>query len=75
MGNNSPCKVVGVVKVKIHMFDGAIRVLGNVRHMPEMRQNLISLGYLEATGCTVKAGNGILKVCKGALVAMKGTRL
>ena len=57
------------------MFDGAIRVFGNVRHVPEMRQNLISLGYLEANGCTFKAGNEILKVCKGALIAMEGTRL
>ena len=45
MGNNAPCKVVGVGTVKIRMFDRAIRVLGNVRHVPEMRQNLISLGY------------------------------
>ena len=75
MGNNALCKFVGVGTVKICMFDRAIRVLGNVRHVPEMRKNLISLGYLEANGCTFKAGNRIMKVCKGALVAMKGTRL
>ena len=75
MGNNAPCKVVGIGTVKIRMFDEAIRVLGNVRHIPKMRQHLISLGYLEANGCKFKAGNGILKVCKGALISMRGTHL
>ena len=75
MGNKAPCRVVGVGTVKIRMFDREIRVLGNVRHVPEMGQNLISLGYLEANGCTSKGGNGILKVFRGALVVMKGTRL
>ena len=74
MGNNAPCKVVGVGTVKC-MFDRAIRVLGNVRHMPELWQNLISLSYLEVNGCTFKAAHGVLKVCRVALVAMKGACL
>ena len=43
--------------------------------MPELWQNLISVDYLEANGCTFKAAHGVLKVCRGALVAMKGTCL
>lgn len=47
MGNDAPCDVVGIGTVKIRMFDGVVRVLGNVRHVPDIRHNLISLGYLD----------------------------
>ena len=45
IGNNAQCIAgMGTVKVKIH--DGAIRALSNVRHVPNLKHNLISLGTL-----------------------------
>lgn len=37
----------------------------------KFEKNLISLGRLEAQGCTFKASGGTLKVIKGSMVLMK----
>lgn len=42
MGNDVLCKVIGIGTIKIRMFDGIMRTLGDVRHVPELRKNLIS---------------------------------
>ena len=46
LGDNHSCKIVGVGSVKIKMFDGVIRTLTDVRHVPELKKKLISLGVL-----------------------------
>lgn len=33
--------------------DGMIKDLENVKHMPELKKNLISLGMLDKMGCLV----------------------
>ena len=43
MGANFPNKVMGIGTVRIKMHDGVIRTLANVRHVPDMENNLISL--------------------------------
>lgn len=60
--------------IRIRMFDGVDRVLQQVRYIPELKRNLISLGILDATGYSFKSENGSLIVCKGSLVIMKGFR-
>ncbi|XP_027187001.1 uncharacterized mitochondrial protein AtMg00300-like [Cicer arietinum] len=51
-----------------------MKILSNVRHVPELERNLISLGMLEEAGCSYKAEKGTLKIIKGSLVIMNGTR-
>ncbi|PKA49510.1 Retrovirus-related Pol polyprotein from transposon TNT 1-94 [Apostasia shenzhenica] len=75
MGNNSECKSVGIGTIKIKMFDGVIRTLTEVRHVPDLRKGLISLGTLDASGCTFIGSDGIIKVKKGAPVVMKGEKI
>ena len=48
-------------------------MLTDVRYIPKLEKNLISLGTLESKGFTIIMQNGILKVISGALV-MKGIR-
>ena len=74
MGNNNSCKTVGIGSVRIKMFDGIVRTLKDVRHVPDLRKNLISLGVLESKGCKIIAEGGALKVVSGSLVVMKGIR-
>ena len=50
MGNDATCLVIGISTMKIKMFDGIVRVLSNVRHVPELRKNLIYLGVLDDLG-------------------------
>ena len=49
-------------------------MLTDVRYIPKLEKNLISLGTLESKGFTIIMQNGILKVVSGALVMMKGIR-
>ena len=72
MGNNTPCQVIGMGTVKIKMFDGIVRTLTEVRHVPTMSRNLISLSTLDIKGYKYSAGDGVMKVTKGSLVVMKG---
>ncbi|KAL5547991.1 hypothetical protein UlMin_003222 [Ulmus minor] len=48
MGNDASCKVIGIGTVKIKMHDGIVRTLGNVRHILELKKNLISLGTFDS---------------------------
>ncbi|MGV8000531.1 hypothetical protein PJP08_29445, partial [Mycobacterium kansasii] len=66
MGNGFACNVVAVGSVRIKMFDGVERTLTDVRHVPDLKLNLISLGVLEAKGCKYTGIDGALKVSKGA---------
>lgn len=54
------------------MFDEVIRILTNVRHVLDLKMNLIPLSILDAKRriCT---GEGVLKFSRGTLV-MKGQR-
>ena len=54
--------------------DGSTKVLTDVRYIPKLEKNLISLGTLESKGFTIFMQNGILKVFSRALVVMKGIR-
>ncbi|KAK3038286.1 hypothetical protein RJ639_029874 [Escallonia herrerae] len=74
MGNNVTCKVVGIGSIQIRMHDGIVRTLTDVRHVPELRKNLISLGMLDSNGCSYRATGGVMRIMKGALVVMKGLK-
>lgn len=50
LGNNKARKIVGVGTIKIKIFDGTMRMLTNVRHIPGLKNNLISLGMLDTNG-------------------------
>ena len=57
------------------MFDGVIRTLCDVRHVPDLRKNLISLGTLYSNGFSYKYANGVMKMSKGVLIVMKGQKM
>ena len=48
--DNHSCKTVEVGSVNIKMFDGVIRTLTYVRHVPELKKRLIYLGVLDSCG-------------------------
>ena len=75
MGNDASCKVVGIGNIKIKMFDGVVRMLCDVRHIPDLRKNLISLGTLNYNGFSYKSTSGVMKVNKCAMTVMKRQKL
>ncbi|KAG8498115.1 hypothetical protein CXB51_006865 [Gossypium anomalum] len=64
----------GVGTIKVKMFDGVVRTLNDVRHVPKLKRNLISLSTLDSKGYRYTAESGVLKISKGSLVVMKGQK-
>ena len=75
MGNDVSCRVIGIGKVVVKQFNGEVKILSNVRHIPDLRRNLISLGTLKDEGYSYKSTNGVLKITKGSLLIMKGKKI
>ena len=72
LGNNMSCSVVRIGIVAINMFDGMTITLKEVRHVPNLKRNIISLGTLDESSYSFKVGNGKLTIFKGVMVVMKG---
>ncbi|GFS34657.1 phytosylfokine-alpha receptor 2 [Actinidia rufa] len=64
MANNTSSRVVGRRSVRFHMADGRSVTLTEVRHVPNLRKNLISIGMLDSKGCSFDTSGGILRVSK-----------
>jgi hypothetical protein len=54
------------------MHDGIVRTLADVRHIPSISKNLISLSTLDGKWYKYSGGDGVLKVSKGSLIVTKG---
>ncbi|GJV58470.1 retrovirus-related pol polyprotein from transposon TNT 1-94 [Tanacetum coccineum] len=71
MGNHFICHVIGKGNIQVKMHDGVVRTITGVRHIPDLKRNLISLSTLEANGCKYSGEGGVMKIFKGDLVLMK----
>jgi len=75
MGNGHALEVIGVGIVKIKMYDGIVRIIQEVRHVKDLKKNLLSVGQLDNLGCKIHTEGGILKVVRGNLVVMKAEKI
>ena len=75
MGNDVVCKIVGIGNIHMRMFDGQVQTLTNVRHVPDLKKNLLSLGALEARGYKFFSADGGIKVTRGSMIIFKGERM
>jgi len=74
MGNDIVFKTVGIGNIHMRMFDGQVRTLTNVHHVPDLKKNFLSLGALKARGYKFSGANGGIKVTKGSMMILKGER-
>ena len=74
MGDDHPRNVEGMSTICIKMVDGIVRELKEVRYVPQLKKNLISIGALEALGLEISIRDGVLKMIKGSMGVMKGVR-
>ena len=72
MGNNMSCRVTGVGTVKTKMFNGRVTTLTDVKHVPDLKKSLVSLGTLDSQGYRYSAEGGVLRASKGASMVIKG---
>jgi len=54
------------------MNDGIVHELKEVRYIPQLERNLISVSALKTLGLVVSIRDGCLKITKGSMVIMKG---
>ncbi|KAL5555677.1 hypothetical protein UlMin_037913 [Ulmus minor] len=74
MGNNIACQIVGIGNISIRMFDGSVKILSGVRHVPNLHRNMISIGALDESRFVSRFEDGMIKISRGSLVIMKGLR-
>ena len=72
MGNDESDNITCAGTVRIKMFDGIVRMLANVKHVPNLKRNLILLSTLDSKRYKYTGEGGALKVSKGVLIVMKG---
>ena len=74
MRNSGVSKIVGIGDVCLETSIGNKLVLKNVRHVPDIRLNLISIDILDDKRFTNSFGESKWKLTKGSLVAARGKK-
>ncbi|XP_076917271.1 putative mitochondrial protein AtMg00300 [Bidens hawaiensis] len=74
LGDDRPCKIVGVGTVVFRLKNGRDVDIHNVRYIPTLTISLMSLGTFEKAGYQISLKDGKAKVIKGSLVVLTGTR-
>ena len=74
MGNEESSKVVGVGDVCLKFDTGMELILHDVKHVPDMRLNLISVGRLDDENYHNYFGKNEWKLTRGSMVVARGKR-
>lgn len=64
LGANKSSKIAGIGSIRFKLHDGNERLLTEVRYVPNLKRNLISLGELDKIGYMFKGENLELLVVK-----------
>ncbi|CAM8948152.1 unnamed protein product [Rhodiola kirilowii] len=64
----------GQGSVTLEMSNGKMVTLTNVRHVPDLRRNLIYLGVLDDLGCSYTVKNGAMNVFKSYKLVLCGKK-
>ncbi|WVZ05968.1 hypothetical protein V8G54_019314 [Vigna mungo] len=73
LGNEQSCEIIGKGMVKIKL-NGSVWELKNVRHIPNLTKNLISVGQLASEGYTTIFHGDDWKISKGAMIIARGKK-
>ena len=74
LGDDEACNIVGKGDVQITQTDGMILKLKDVRHVPSLTRNLISVGQLSEGGVVTSFTSDAWKMNKGALILARGKK-
>jgi hypothetical protein len=74
MGDNHALEIAGIDTIKLKMYDGLICTISGVRHVKDLKKNLLSVGQFDSLGCKIRTDNGIMKIVKGALMVLKARK-
>lgn len=65
-GNNTHCRIAGLKRVRTKTFNRVVRALDEVRHVSNLKRNLISLSTFDSKGYRYIGECEVLKVSKDA---------
>jgi transposase InsO family protein len=74
MGNDGECKIVGIGNVCLLTSTGCRLILKDVRHVPDVRLNLISAGRLDDEGYSGGFRNGTWKFYQGSRIVARAQK-
>jgi len=74
MGNHVTSKIVGIGEVTLVTENGSKLVLKEVRHVPDMRLNLILTGKSDDVGMINQFGADRWKLSKGSMIIARGKK-
>ena len=73
LADNKALEIEGKGDVCIKTTSGNQWTLKDVRYIPGIKKNLISVGQLDSTGYAAEFGKGSWKIVKGAMIGARGT--
>ncbi|RVW22327.1 Retrovirus-related Pol polyprotein from transposon TNT 1-94 [Vitis vinifera] len=74
MGNDGSAKAIGMGDVRLETSNGTMLTLKNVKHIPDIRMNLISTGKLDDEGFCNTFRDSQWKLTRGSMVIAKGNK-
>ncbi|KAF3650280.1 Eukaryotic translation initiation factor 3 subunit A [Capsicum annuum] len=74
MGNNNEVKVLFIGTICLESNNGSKLVLNNVKHAPDVRLNLISVGSLDDEGYVNTLGASQWKLTRGSMIVARGDK-
>ncbi|RVX00702.1 Retrovirus-related Pol polyprotein from transposon TNT 1-94 [Vitis vinifera] len=74
MGNDGSAKAIGMGDVRLETSNGTMLTLKNVKHIPDIRMNLISTGKLDDEGFCNTFRDSQWKLARGSMVIAKGNK-
>jgi hypothetical protein len=72
LADGSALDIVGIGYVRIRVHNDSVWKLQKVRHVPELKKNLISVGQLDDEGHSINFHGGKWKVSIGARILVQG---
>ena len=75
MGDDHALEIVGIETVKLTMYDGTTHIIQEVRHVNDLKKNILSLGQLDEIECKTRIENEIMKIVKEAFVVIKAKKV
>ncbi|KAG8387460.1 hypothetical protein BUALT_Bualt02G0023600 [Buddleja alternifolia] len=74
MANHGVTEVIGMGNINLETDTGCRLILRDVKHIPDIRLNIISTGKLDDEGYVSHFGEGKWKLTKGSLITAKGKK-
>ncbi|MCO5578023.1 hypothetical protein L7F22_031861 [Adiantum nelumboides] len=75
LGDSYSCDIVGIGDIAMVMANGVKFTIHNVRHVPTLTRNLISVGRLDELGYKVTFHQQSWRIAKGHLILAHGSKV